>query len=182
MAFPSDEQNDKVVEALLPATDTYPYSEERRLFYVALTRARKHAYLFALDKQPSSFVEELLTHKYNIDIRAQCFDTESRSAYKCPSCKNGYFQKLHGKYGYFYVCNSGLCRLRPRICEKCGAPMIDGKTESKCMNSQCLYTIPICDRCGRVMVKRAGKYGKFWGCSGFGLEKDRCDNTRPLHG
>jgi DNA helicase-4 len=180
MAFPSDEQNDRVVEALLPTTDKYPYSEERRLFYVALTRARKHAYLFALDKQPSSFVEELLTRKYSIDIRTQCFDGESHTTYKCPSCKNGYFQMLHGKYGYFYVCNSGLCRLRPRICEKCGAPMIDGKTESKCMNSKCLYTIPICERCGRVMVKRFGKYGKFLGCSGFGLENDRCDNTRAL--
>ena len=179
-AFPCDEHNDKVVEALLPTTDNYPYSEERRLFYVALTRARKHAYLFALDNQPSSFVEELLSHKYNIDIRTQCFDAESRTIYKCPSCKNGYFQMLHGKFGNFYVCNSGLCKIRPRICEKCGSPMIDGKTESKCMNPQCLYSIPICERCGRVMVERFGKYGKFWGCSGYGLEDDKCENTRPL--
>lgn len=181
-SFPAEEQDEKVVEALLPTTDTYPYSEERRLFYVALTRARKHTYLFALDKQPSSFVEELLSPNYDIDIRSKGFESENRSIFKCPCCKNGYFQLIHGKYGEFYVCNSGMCRIRPRICPKCGSPMLDEKTESKCMNPRCQNTIQICERCGREMVLRTNnKNGnKFWGCRGYGLDKDSCNNTREL--
>ncbi|MDY6419486.1 MAG: UvrD-helicase domain-containing protein [Succinivibrio dextrinosolvens] len=180
--FPAENQDDKVVEALLPTADTYPYSEERRLFYVALTRARKHTYLFANDKQPSPFVEELLSPKYNIDIRTAWFKNENRSIFKCPCCKNGYFQLVQGKYREFYICNSGMCRIRPRICKKCGSPMLDERTESKCMNPQCQNTIQICERCGREMVLRKNnKNGsKFWGCSGYGLDKDNCNNTRQL--
>ena len=180
--FPAENQDDKVVEALLPTADTYPYSEERRLFYVALTRARKHTYLFANDKQPSPFVEELLSPKYNIDIRTAWFKNENRSIFKCPCCKNGYFQLVQGKYREFYICNSGMCRIRPRICKKCGSPMLDERTESKCMNPQCQNTIQICERCGREMVLRKNnKNGSiFWGCSGYGLDKDNCNNTRQL--
>jgi restriction system protein len=35
---------------------------------------------------------------------------------------------------------------------------------------------PRCARCGREMVRRKGKYGEFWGCSGF----PTCRNTLPM--
>lgn len=60
--------------------------------------------------------------------------------------------------------------------------MLDERTESKCMNPQCQNTIQICERCGREMVLRKNnKNGSiFWGCSGYGLDKDNCNNTRQL--
>lgn len=33
-----------------------------------------------------------------------------------------------------------------------------------------------CAKCGREMVRRKGKYGEFWGCSGF----PKCRHTQPL--
>jgi len=44
------------------ATDLndYPYAEERRLFYVALTRAKEKVFFLGSKKKPSVFIEELL--------------------------------------------------------------------------------------------------------------------------
>ena len=40
MGFPSKVQNPPLIDLLLEKADTYPDAEERRLFYVAMTRAR----------------------------------------------------------------------------------------------------------------------------------------------
>lgn len=42
------------------AKDEFPYEEERRLFYVALTRTKKDNYLIVNQEKPSIFVTELL--------------------------------------------------------------------------------------------------------------------------
>lgn len=68
VGFPNQSKNEALLEALLPSLDTYPYSEERRLFYVALTRAKKKSYLIADSVERSLFVDELLAEKYNIHL------------------------------------------------------------------------------------------------------------------
>ena len=49
----------RIVSSLFPIHDFYPYSEERRLFYVGLTRTKKDVYLLTSKKNPSIFVLEL---------------------------------------------------------------------------------------------------------------------------
>ena len=41
-------KEEAVVEALLPSLDTFEHSEERRLLYVGITRAKKKSYLIDL--------------------------------------------------------------------------------------------------------------------------------------
>ena len=45
MGFPSKIQDAPILDLLLDNCDQYPYAEERRLFYVALTRAKKKVIL-----------------------------------------------------------------------------------------------------------------------------------------
>ena len=45
---------------ILPKKEKCMYSEERRLFYVALTRTKNETYLFVKKDNPSIFVKELL--------------------------------------------------------------------------------------------------------------------------
>lgn len=71
--FPSSQQNNPLLEALLPSQDTFAYSEERRLLYVGLTRAKHKAYLIADAKQPSLFVKELINDNYPIHIASTLF-------------------------------------------------------------------------------------------------------------
>ncbi|MDP4488411.1 UvrD-helicase domain-containing protein [Pseudoalteromonas piscicida] len=57
--FPSQVKTPAFVDALLPAQGAFPDAEERRLFYVALTRAKKQCFLLAPNDAPSYFLEEI---------------------------------------------------------------------------------------------------------------------------
>lgn len=57
--FPSEKFSDKLVESFLPMAEDFPFAEERRLFYVALTRAKRQIYLSYSEAQQSSFIDEL---------------------------------------------------------------------------------------------------------------------------
>jgi len=69
--FPNIDKEDAVLEALLPQVDAFKHSEERRLFYVAMTRAKKKVYLIVDTIAPSEFVSELLSPGYDLQIVPQ---------------------------------------------------------------------------------------------------------------
>ena len=66
LGFPNKIVDYKVLKLLTTNVDKYPYSEERRLFYVALTRTKNKVYLLVPNKNESIFVEEI---KYKIKSR-----------------------------------------------------------------------------------------------------------------
>ncbi|CCQ11660.1 DNA helicase IV [Pseudoalteromonas luteoviolacea B = ATCC 29581] len=57
--FPCSRPVAPFLDALLPECESYPHAEERRLFYVALTRARKQTILFYDALNPSEFISEM---------------------------------------------------------------------------------------------------------------------------
>ena len=65
-SLPSKLKNHKIINKIVK-TDYYPYEEERRLFYVALTRTRNNIYLLVPTTNYSIFVKELM-RKYKIYI------------------------------------------------------------------------------------------------------------------
>lgn len=177
--FPNENKDEAIIEALLPSLDSFPHSEERRLLYVGITRARNQLYIIADPKAPSDFVTELLSPKYEINIVSNTFLEQYRKIFKCPNCEDGYLRLVDGKYGEFYSCSTGLgCRVgKARVCAKCGAPSIDGRSESVCNNVACGNSSKICEKCGRPMKLRDGKFGQFWGCTGYGIKDDQCKHT-----
>lgn len=58
--FPSLVSDDPVLNYVLTKSDQYPYGEERRLFYVAITRAKIKTYVLYDRRFPSVFVDEFL--------------------------------------------------------------------------------------------------------------------------
>ena len=64
--FPSEKEVDPILECLLPEKEAFPDAEERRLFYVALTRARHRVYLISDPMGGSPFIAELIEQKYPI--------------------------------------------------------------------------------------------------------------------
>lgn len=57
--FPAPARESILEQALLPEPEDFPDAEERRLLYVALTRARHRVWLLQDTKSPSVFIEQL---------------------------------------------------------------------------------------------------------------------------
>ena len=103
MGFPSKMEDLPLVHLLLSGgLDDYEYSEERRLFYVALTRSRKKAILLTIDNNKSCFVKEL-----EDDYKEFMKNNEivKRRIYTCPECGGRLIYKK-GKYGPFLGCSN----------------------------------------------------------------------------
>lgn len=58
--FPSMVSDDPVLDHVLTKSDQFPYGEERRLFYVAITRAKMQTMVLYDQRFPSVFVNEFL--------------------------------------------------------------------------------------------------------------------------
>lgn len=67
--FPNKYIDHPILKYVNNYKEYYPYEEERRLFYVALTRCKKKVYLFAPKDNPSIFIKELLKINKQIKIR-----------------------------------------------------------------------------------------------------------------
>lgn len=63
-SLPSKIKNHKIINKIIK-TDYYPYEEERRLFYVALTRTRNNIYLLVPKSKYSIFIKELMKNYKN---------------------------------------------------------------------------------------------------------------------
>ena len=85
--FPCEITDDALIDLVLSNSEQYQFAEERRLLYVALTRARRWAYLLAEGGPRSSFVDELLDGTYRVEV----FGSEDRDTGtdSCPRCKTG---------------------------------------------------------------------------------------------
>ena len=59
-SFPSKIEDSEYLNYVIPKEDDYPYAEERRLFYVALTRTKSTVTLLVNKNNPSIFVTELI--------------------------------------------------------------------------------------------------------------------------
>ena len=66
--FPNKYKDHKILRYVNNYKTYFPYDEERRLFYVALTRCKKRVYLFIPKSNPSIFIKEILMMNKNIFI------------------------------------------------------------------------------------------------------------------
>ena len=92
--FPSEIADDPILNAVLHEGDKFDNAEERRLFYVATTRARHQNYLLYDLSNPSKFITEL--QLLNSEMAAM-------KETKCPEC-GGILVKRSAAHGEFYGC------------------------------------------------------------------------------
>ena len=59
MGFPSKTKNNKIIKSLFDK-ELYKYDEERRLFYVALTRTKNSVFMLIDKNNMSVFVKEVI--------------------------------------------------------------------------------------------------------------------------
>jgi len=90
--IPSGVTDDPLLEIVLSKGDSYPHAEERRLMYVAMTRARHKVFIVTEDGKQSVFVLELEGSK-----------NSDNPSMRCKECE-GEMVKRSGPYGVFYGC------------------------------------------------------------------------------
>lgn len=103
LGFPSRIADDPVLQLAMPGGDSFADAEERRLFYVALTRARSTVTLITVAHKESPFVTELV-REHQIAIRRADGTKDNREL--CPLCKDGYMVPRKGRYGSFMGCSN----------------------------------------------------------------------------
>ena len=101
MGFPCRIHEDPVLRLAMPTADTYELSEERRLFYVALTRAKKQVCLVTVEGNTSVFVTELID-EFGIKVRTS---SGQMAESVCPRCGKGFLVPRKGPYGSFWGCS-----------------------------------------------------------------------------
>jgi len=69
--FPCMIEDDPVLDLVMARDDSYPNAEERRVFYVAATRAREHVYLLADRNSVSPFIAEIANGDYNVTVTGE---------------------------------------------------------------------------------------------------------------
>jgi DNA helicase-4 len=168
--FPSEKSTHPVLELLLPPAEAFAHAEERRLFYVALTRARHYVYLVCDADKASVFARELVEQRY--DIRVDEFTGEGFqdkiADIPCRACGTGYLVSRDSQHGSFFGCSQyPLCTHTESACQWCGGGLHEKGRFRVCENKRCDYVEPVCPKCGGKMSLRKGPYGQFWGCSHY---------------
>lgn len=82
--FPSEQSDDPILNLLLSKSDQFTNGEERRLFYVALTRSKKKTFITTNTSYKSKFINEIDPNYIEDPIS------------KCPVCKLGDRVKREG--------------------------------------------------------------------------------------
>ena len=92
--FPSLVSDDPVLNYVLTNGDSFPFGEERRLFYVAMTRAKIKTFVLYDKRFPSVFVDEFL-HPERVTERS--FNKHPNANKKWTKSEERFLSKLYGE-------------------------------------------------------------------------------------
>jgi DNA helicase-4 len=166
--FPSQIEDDPIMKLVRVSDNSkIPFPEERRLFYVAMTRTKNRVYMIAPNKRPSHFVLELIKD-YNIPHDESISGTtiEDKSILRCPICGAKLKYENNKNYGLpLYICTND-----PEICSF--------MTNKKNVLAD-IFKCPECSD-GFMIVRYSEKNNDyFYGCTNYYKEK-RCTNRQPI--
>jgi DNA helicase IV len=170
--FPTELTDDPILDIVLAQPEGHANAEERRLFYVAITRARRRVFLIADGGPPSTFIKELLGRNYEASV----FGRKPDQDVSCPTCVEGQLERREGTKGTFYGCsNWPYCNFRQSACPQCstGLPF---RSNGEFICRDCGQHVESCPRCDGWLQEKNGKYGPFLGCSSW----PNCKYTRNL--
>ena len=170
--FPSKIEDDPILNIVVPEGDDFEDAEERRLFYVAITRTKGTIFLLSNMYEQSIFIKELIN-----DNKDEIFFLNDPKIHltHCPECKTGFLKKHtknNNKDKHFYGCsNFPRCKHTENIhyCPKCNSEVFKDKENktAMCSNENCNFEAELCIKCNGYMIERNGKYGDFLGCENY---------------
>lgn len=158
LGFPNQIADDDVLNLVLTNADSFKFAEERRLFYVAITRTKNRVFVLTDNKNPSPFFKEFSESKSVCfaSIRKETDENQTN----CPCCKTGVLLKVEHEGRAFVGCSNF---------PKCKYTLRDATI---------LLNPKKCPSCGGFLVKRRGPNGHwFVGCTNYPY----CEYTEQLN-
>lgn len=156
LGFPNQISDDPILSYVLTRGETFLFAEERRLFYVAITRTKNRTFILTDNKSPSIFFGEFS------ESERTCFvftnKNSSKEKTKCPMCKTGDLLEVPGKGKNFIGCSNF---------PKCRYSLSD---------ITILQNPKQCPECGGFLVKRKGRGHWFVGCTNYPF----CKHTEEM--
>ena len=160
--FPSKIEDDELFDIFKKKKEKFEFAEERRLFYVALTRTKNKIFIITSNKRPSEFIIELM--EYNNVEFLEKLDIDDNENYKCPQC-GGYL-----KYVFYNDMNQYVyrCCTDKEVCDF--------------MTNDLLYKHPIkkCSTCkdGYLLLKHVYEKEniKYIGCTNYKVDNSGCNH------
>lgn len=145
--FPNKLTDDPIISLLLSAPEACRFAEERRLFYVTLTRTKNKVYLMVSENE-SLFAKEIKQYS-NYLIQGRYGEAD---LVNCPWCKTG--------------------RLVIRKNSQTGKNFVGCSHYPNCNQSynniEILSKPILCPACqSGFLVRRHGRYGEFLGCTNY---------------
>lgn len=169
--FPSQIQDDPALQLAMPAPDPYPFAEERRLFYVAMTRASKQVRFYTTLRQPSQFLVELVKAQ-----RLAIKPVDGEPMEPCPQCGNGVLQVRPGQYGSFHGCSRfPACDFTRKIADRQAVPQFKPKPHRIRGPVKAGDQCPVCRK--GIIRQVNGRNGMFLGCSRY---REGCRATASI--
>jgi DNA helicase-4 len=168
--FPCQIEDDPIMKLVRAEDNAIPFAEERRLFYVALTRTKNRVYVPAPIRRPSRFLVELINdcglpypHEMNMRIADPI-------KVRCPKCKYPLKYEHNKTYGLpLFICTND-----PEVC---------GFMTNNSEHKHDIYKCPGC-KDGYLVVRINKENGNvFYGCTNYyktGLE--RCMLSKQMTG
>ena len=150
--FPNKLTDDPIISLLVGQNqEEFRFSEERRMFYVALTRTKNKVYLLIPDNEDSLFVEEILKDSNSFNYLTE--SNNGRTQFKnCLFCKTG--------------------KLVIRTNSSTGEEFLGCTHYPTCNQSykeiNILNNTSVCPSCkSGFLTEKSSKYGKFLGCTNY---------------
>jgi len=158
--FPNKLTDDPIISLLLSTPEACRFAEERRLFYVTLTRTKNKVYLMVSENE-SLFAKEIKQYS-NYLIQGRYGEAD---LVNCPWCKTG--------------------RLVIRKNSQTGKNFVGCSHYPNCNQSynniEILSRPILCPACqSGFLVRRRGRYGEFLGCTNYPDCKQTLDLDKDL--
>ena len=162
--FPSKIEDDPLMQLVVKEDKSIEYAEERRLFYVAMTRTKNRVYIATPEQHPSEFILELINDYPDVTVNGNINKeqhTKLDKIKKCPIC--GYPLQL--RYQKNYGLKLWICTNEPEICNFMTNDITGGD-----------LSIQKCDKCkdGYLIIKK-GTNEAILGCTNYKPDGTGCD-------
>lgn len=164
--FPSEIVDDPLLSLVSPDEEPHENAEERRVMYVALTRARHTVTLMGSASKQSAFVTELLNDPEYGVVGGEVSDQLNHTCGEC----GGHLLAFPTKDGRtWYRCeHADLCGFTLNACSECGNGLPEERGRTGVKTCTCGAEYPSCPECENGwLLERRGRYGRFLGCVSF---------------